>query len=976
LLLFILTAQLFTETAMYKSRAATSNFPEFLINGNTENTGDYVTTKSKSAKDLYGNTVIVWTASVLSQERIFYRKYDRLGNAITEPTQVTTTFGNQSNPDVSMDQNGNFFVIWENQDILNYLHLKAFKYDGTAIDEIQVRQDATDGAIAANYTATGNITPIVISFTENNNIYYSKYSVNTSTFQISSIGSIKDVATETSDEKYSDVAINSLEEVIVSWTDTTDIKYRILTADATVNPAEPDRFSVHSANLNPGDINARSAVAADKSPLSETKRFIVTYDGKFGSPLTSGIGVRLVNCPASASCSMDSLELIASRTSTGTPAHVDIAADYFGNFTIVWEISNAGSLDIKGLSFKYDGRTVNSSFDITETITGDDQVYPSISMNDQGRFTTTFTDKSSDDIYASEYITELFKTGGETLANSITLGSQADTKSDISPVNTVATVWKDGSNIRFTLKELDGTVIAQDEIVDSDITVSNPNISFFKDSSGPEAGYFVITWSKYGINDYDIYYMIYDSGGSPATTAAVLNQSVSDAQTHAEISAGYYPYFSATWISDDNIVGGFYNGTNFSELTLAICGNDPCDNPETDINESNNHIIYAWETGVDDNIAAIQAKYESNTFQLAGSVFDLSNHIGNKGVPAVAFVHDQFLITYINFATNSVFASRFTYNAAQTPVEIDSFEITPQQYRTYQLHVDIAADTASGDFFVVWNDLYAEETHVYGQFYDYTDNATLPAAYGPVFQINSTEDGFQTIPSAALNQEGHVIISWEGNVYQPDNIDDHGIATQLLNSPFSTFSPENLLTTCSQEITNGNRTLMVPDNIIFPAVNVSTSEDQTNAVSIRDGGATLDYIEITDELGSPFDLTVTASDLFSDTDNRSYIKNEQHFKIRNWDQNTLETEPACGTDPDKCFKIQSCSLPELTTFSLNSTTADFVTLDQPRTLATKNTNVENPIEIGKWTIYPELQITIPKFTPAGNHIGTITFTLN
>jgi len=82
--------------------------------------------------------------------------------------------------------------------------------------------------------------------------------------------------------------------------------------------------------------------------------------------------------------------------------------------------------------------------------------------------------------------------------------------------------------------------------------------------------------------------------------------------------------------------------------------------------------------------------------------------------------------------------------------------------------------------------------------------------------------------------------------------------------------------------------------------------------------------------------------------------------------------------PLTCFKTVSSSLGENeTTATLSNDTETFKSLDQSRTLFTKPaTDPANPVEIGKWRIYPEFQLTIPPIIPTGNHTATITFTLN
>src|SRR5262249_33025102 len=68
------------------------------------------------ARDAFGNTVIVWTS--LSQDGsgdgVYARVYDEYGTALTSEFRVNQyTTSAQNYPDVAMDANGDFVVVWQ-----------------------------------------------------------------------------------------------------------------------------------------------------------------------------------------------------------------------------------------------------------------------------------------------------------------------------------------------------------------------------------------------------------------------------------------------------------------------------------------------------------------------------------------------------------------------------------------------------------------------------------------------------------------------------------------------------------------------------------------------------------------------------------------------------------------------------------------------------------------------------------------------
>lgn len=120
-------AQQFTNTG------ATVN-SEFAVNSTTTGFQSY----SDVAMDDSGNYIITWQS--LNQDGsgngVYFQRFNASGTAQGSETLVNTTItGNQQNPKIATDQNGNFVIVWESygQDAANTygIYAQRFNSDGT-----------------------------------------------------------------------------------------------------------------------------------------------------------------------------------------------------------------------------------------------------------------------------------------------------------------------------------------------------------------------------------------------------------------------------------------------------------------------------------------------------------------------------------------------------------------------------------------------------------------------------------------------------------------------------------------------------------------------------------------------------------------------------------------------------------------------------------------------------------------------------
>lgn len=956
--------------------------------------------RSKTAIDKNENTITVWLADDSGINRTYYTKIDKSGTVITSPQVVDSTTTNaQSNPDIAIDKEGNFFIVWQENG--GGIFFKAYKNDGTQIGSTtQIKSAGQNPSISATYDQINtDTTRIAISFTYTNtddDILFRTYDINTGTTpSITYLSETTVPGTLTGTQKSSDIAINKFGDIIVSWTDlnSNDIKYKIYKSDGTTLQTDT------TANTYAISTTATSAVATDKQLNNiefGEKKFIITYDANINASGDNGIATKVITCTTTCS---ESPEIITNDLTTPTEdsANPDVSADFLGNFTVVWETptydgsQTLTDKDIEGQSYNNEGKKIGQNFQVNTTNTTNYQTYPSISMNDEGQYNIAFTDNTTN-IYTKRYNTEINKIETETLENSSTTGTQSEADTSISRDGYTATVWKDDNDnsIKFTLRNASRTIIVQDQVVYTDATADNPKIAFYFDTNN-----FVITWQAQGSSDTDIYYRTYNSSGTATNTATVLNTPTTNDQTHPVIAASYEPKFVVGWLDSSNkIDSAYYDGTTFHQTTIETCSaSDPCTDLNIAIKAGYEYVVLTWIQDTTTKQAyAKEAYYDWTSYSAIGSKFLIAN---TNYKPSVAFTKQtQFLIAY-----DSAKAQRYNFSTSTNPTSSVDGEITvsPAPPST---QINIATSYDYGHYILNWE----ENNQIKGVIFKYIDTTTKPTQYGPVFTINSTPSSNQIMPTIDSNSKGRIIVAWEGNTNQPlespTQTDTYGIETQLLQNPLIQDENDKLNPSITQEITTGNFTLQAPSTINFQTAEVSVTTDQTKTISIRHtndgtcgttcgptqdqncpcGGDPIKYLEITDERGGQeFNLTVSATNFTSEEDHKTYITNSA-LKIRNWDQDTTNiTNTNCSTaNPSTCFTTVSTSLEDdKTTMTLSNDTENFVSLDQVRTLATKPaTSAENPKEIGKWRIYPEFQLTIPPIIPTGNHTATITFTLN
>jgi hypothetical protein len=987
------------------------------------------------ANDNHADYAITWTDDTADGDGsgIYFRTFDRSGTAITGsdlPVNITTA-GNQNNSSTVMTADGKTVVVWSGNGTGDEsgVFIRAFELDGSAItDEFRVNT-TTAGIqsrpeIAIDYDNIGSDGRFVVTWVSNDgsrdDVFAQRINLDFTgpkPVTPSLIGTELTVNDDYTGGNQNDpsVAMTTNGDFMIVWHGqgpTSDINAWYQAYDNSGGKIGVN--SVVNSAMVSSVINPR--VSTDKKTRNSSGgNFIVTYQGS-SSEDSDGIFARQIQCDGSA-CPLNPGEIMVNTTTSGNQSFPEVATDYLGNFTVTWVENNSALTKIEAQSFSYnDGKPlgqlarVGTEFQVNGSAPATSG-YPSVAMNADGQYVIAYASVTdgNEDIKFQTYVSNLFKVDTEKLthpANSSVM--QAYTESAYAPNGSHAAVWVDYAppqSIRFTLWDKNNNLIAQNIRVDSDDpgnADTSPSISFFKDTGGSDQGRFVIVWHgdtppcAGTSNGYDIFYREVDAAGNVQGSCETLVSSpAAGDQVQPRVSAGFYNNdgndteddFAIIYrdAANSGIIGAYHDSTGFTYLPLdTSCVSPDCATGEVALHPATLHTVYGWEKPDDKSTGGIFARQavagtvSGNAFQVNPSGESYKEFHCNP----VFLANDQFLVVYsktdASLSFGETWAKRYSFSESGNPAIVDEAfkagggagaQLGKQGY------VRITSDIDNGDFLLTWSNLDETTSDVYGQFYEYRDPGPGGlSAFGPVFRINSTL-GDANFPGIGMINSGKAAIVWEGNVSQPSNIDSNGVAIQHLYNPLYTPPYPALAPSAEQVITGGGRTMAVPDSIQYPASTVSTSNATSVQTSIRDavdGGSPLKYVEVTDLDGASFSISIVINDdfLLSPPGTTSYIPNSS-AEIRNWDQDITDTDTGCGpSTPLICVKTINSSA-ETTSFQLDASSDEYVTLDTQRILINKSADHE----IGKWRFYPQFKLNIPARTPPGSHTATIYFSL-
>ncbi len=347
------------------------------------------------AMDANGNYVIVWESygqDASNTYGIYFQRYNSSGAVQGSETLVnTTTSDSQQFPDIAMDDNGDFVVVWmsNNQDGDGWgVYFQRYNSSGVA-----------QGSETRANTATVN------------------------------------------EQRHPRVAMDSDGDFVIVWASENQDGDNYGVYFQRYNSAGAAQGSETLANTTTTNFQGYPAVSMDASG-----NFVIAWQSLAQDGSGNGVYAQRFT---SAGATQGS-EFLVNTTTTQSQQEPDVDMNPSGAFVIVWSsYTQDGSGD--GIYFqKYTSAgATDGSETIVNTTTSDDQVRPSVAILTNGAFVIIWSSYSQDGNFMGNYLqaynTNNASLGSETLVNTRTTDFQQNSDIAIYDDNTtMVTTWQDG----------------------------------------------------------------------------------------------------------------------------------------------------------------------------------------------------------------------------------------------------------------------------------------------------------------------------------------------------------------------------------------------------------------------------------------------------------------------------------------------------------------------------------------------------
>jgi hypothetical protein len=364
------------------------------------------------AMDSDGDFVVVWQS--YNQDGslfgVYAQRYNSNGTPQGSEFRVNTwTTGNQRNPSVAMDSDGDFVVAWQsdNQDG-NVFGVYAQRYNSAGVpqgSEFRVNTWTTNNQ-AAPSVAMDSDGDFVIAW-DSINQDGSTYGVYAQRYNSAGVpqGSEFRINTwTTSYQYYPSVAMDSDGDFVVTWLSFNQDGSNAGIYAQRYNNAGAPQGSEFRANTWTTDNQLFSSAAMDSDG-----DFVVAWQSISQDGSSYGIYAQQYNSAGAAQGS----EFRVNTWTPNTQRFPSVAIDSDGNFVVTWQsIGQDGSFDsIHAQQYNSAGVAQGSEFQVN-TWTTSYQFLPSVAMDTDGNFVVAWSDFGQDGssygIYAQRYQNQLF----------------------------------------------------------------------------------------------------------------------------------------------------------------------------------------------------------------------------------------------------------------------------------------------------------------------------------------------------------------------------------------------------------------------------------------------------------------------------------------------------------------------------------------------------------------------------------------
>lgn len=732
--------------------------------------------KPAVAMDSDGDFVVVWHS--YGQESgggegtgIYAQRFDNTGSMVGVEFLVNThTTSYQRSPDVAMDSNGDFVVVWDSQGIAGEdgYGIRAQRYSNTGAtvgSEFSVNTYTTSTQRDPS-VAMDDVGNFIVTWqsnqeeTDGNGIYAQLYDDEGTV-----VGDEIHVnTTETSTQGSPDVAMDDSGDFVITWDsshaggESRDVMLQRF--DSSGNPVGSE------IQVNDYDDSYQEDPAIG---IDSDGDFVVVWQSRRQDGDQDGVFAKRYSNDGNIS----TVEFQVNTHTTSDQNSASVAVDADGDMMVAWTNYNGvGGQDIDAQRLDASAPVAPTDISLSSNMIADNSLpgtkIGELSATDADIDAITFSLVSGegDDDNANFNIS-----GNDLLAASfIDFEIQSSHSVRIRATDFYGLTYEESFTITVDdITEVVGPVgFIPDQVNTFEEDTQNaPSVAMDSD------GNYVVVWHSWSqVSSWGVFGQRYDNQGNEVGAEFQVNSFTTYQQRNPSVAMNDDGDFVVVW--DSNIQDGSNYGV-YAQLydnTANVVKSEFPVNSETSSNQrfadvamdDAGNFVVVWTSSFQDNSSnGIYGQRFDNSGSKSGSEFIVNSHTTNdQQYPAIAIESNgDFVVVWeSNGQDNSlqgVYGKRFTAIGGEIGSEFSVNTFTTGNQRT----ADIAMDD-DGDFVVVWQSYQqdGDADGVYAQRYD-KDGLTVDSE----FRVNTESTNAQNNPRVAMNDDGDFVVSWDDRYY-------------------------------------------------------------------------------------------------------------------------------------------------------------------------------------------------------------------
>jgi hypothetical protein len=479
-----------------------------------------------------------------------------------------------------------------------------------------------------------------------------------------------------------------------------------------------------------------------------------------------------------------------------TQSHPTVTSDGVGNYVIAWMsfFQDGSDWGVYARRFDANGNAISGEF-LVNTVSNNDQRYPSLAGDDAGNFVITWSshpqDGSGFGVYGRRYDANGNALGGEFQVNTFTGNHQLYSSVASDDAGNFVITWSSdqqdgsGSGMYGQRYDADGSPSGGEFQVNTHASGSQTTEGWTGANhvAMDEAGNFVVAWQSHGQDGWGAGVYAKRFGFAPPRVVSATADGVGvvpgSIVSHVrELKIRFNRVFATSGPSDVTApaswrleLNGLDVSSQIAEITASSANGQTEAVLELDPPVTSGTVELTLLGSVKDltgqlldgNGDGVEGDDFTVSFDVAaptplGNEFQVNTHANNhQQYPAVAMDHaGNYVVAWSSHVQDGhgygVYAQRYAFNG--TPL---GGEFQVNTYTSHdQLHPSVASDD-DGNFVITWASLHQDGSDwgIYAQRYA-ADGARL----GNEFRVNTYTNSVQQYPSVASDEAGNFLISW------------------------------------------------------------------------------------------------------------------------------------------------------------------------------------------------------------------------